>query len=193
MKGVLITITSHDLACARRWGADCKRNVRGPNPTGLTDKDRFFKNFCAQLAWLRWCRIYGLRCMYRVVTDGHSVHDKFRLYQDGEPKECMVKTASYSWHTEMQMPVQQGVDVDALYIGMRVRCDADTDLDSALMLDVECCGMLPGDEVVHLPTKMVKVLTRYCPLNDLRPATPVRSTYDQGPLELRDRALELVR
>jgi len=192
MKGVLVTIAGNDLACARTWDAACERRVRGENPSGFSTRERYLTSYLGYLAWLRWCRIYGLRCVYRVVTEGRSVdNSKFTLFRGGTPQPCLVKTASFSFHKQMMLPVKQTVDDAALYVGMRLRCDADMDVDTVTEIDVECCGQLPGADVALLPVTMVKVLTRCCSLDDLRPLTRVRDDYDRGALELRGRAVEL--
>lgn len=191
IKGVLVTVTGRDLECARAWGAECERRVRGENPSGFSVDDRYFKSFLGQLAWLRWCRIYGLRCRYKVYTAGWSVHGKFNLFAADVPKPCEIKTAGFVWHKQLQVPVSQGVEADALYVAMRVQCEADTDLDQATAVEVECCGVVPGELVATLPAIMVKVPTRCYPLTDVGPLAPVRNTYDQGGLELLGRAVEL--
>lgn len=191
MKGVLITVAGTDLLCARAWGAEAERAVHGENPSGFSEEDRYFKNFLGQIAWLRWCRLYNLRCRYYVEVKGRSVHRKFHLYEHGELSECEIKTAGWADRKDFMVPKDQRVNEQALYIGMRLLRYPDTDMPTITEIDVECCGIISGKAVAALPVKMLKVLTRWCPHNELAAPVPVRNAYDQGGLELAGRAVEL--
>lgn len=191
MKGVLLTVSGNDFACAKAWGAEAERAVKGENPSGFSELDRYFKNFCGQIAWLRWCRLYGLRCRYYVEVKGRSVHRKFHLYERGELSECEIKTAGWADRKDFMVPKAQVVNERALYVGMRLLRYPDTDMATITEIDVECCGIISGKAVAALDVVMLKVLTRRCPHNELAAPVPVRSKYDQGGLELVGRAVEL--
>lgn len=132
-----------------------------PNYTGLSEDNRFFTGYLGEFAVAKWLTDLDIRHKHRVKASGHSEPAEFLVWHKGQAYRLEVKTAGKPCYEKFMMPESQPIDA-LFYLGARVST-----------IVPECCislhGWLGARQVSELPVEMVKVLTRWCYLNELWP------------------------